>query len=69
MIGKVEHTTISRDGQVCEVVISYRHFSDDGEKNFSVVTRPAREVVKLMNIEDTSLWMILLQFIKKQRKF
>ena len=37
LIGKVEYTTVSRDGLVLEVGVSYRHTSDDGEKKFSIV--------------------------------
>ena len=55
LIGKVEFIVQSRDGVVREVGVSYRHYSEDGEKQFSVVPRPVRQVVKLMHIDDTSL--------------
>ena len=37
LIGKVEYTTVSRDGLVLEVGVRYMHTSDDGEKKFSIV--------------------------------
>ena len=54
-IGKVEFLSMSRDNKVRKVGISYKHDTEDGERQLSIVERPAREVVKLMNINDTSL--------------
>ena len=55
LIGKVEFVTKSKDKKVRRVGISYRFKNEDGETKFNVVERPSREVVKLMNIDDTSL--------------
>ena len=54
-LGKVEFTKIGADGQVREVGVSYKSKIDDDDWRHSVVERPARNVVKLANIEDTSL--------------
>ena len=35
--------------------MEYKHDTEDGERKFSIVERPVRECIKLMNIEDTSL--------------
>ena len=50
LIGKVEFIVLSRDGKVREVGISYRHDTESGERKFSIVERPVRECVKLLNI-------------------
>ena len=55
LIGKVEFIDISKDGKVRTVGVSYKHDTEDGERKFSIVERPARECIKLFNIEDTSL--------------
>ena len=55
LIGKVEFTNVSKDGKVRTVGVSYKHDTEDGERKFSIVERPARECIKLFNIEDTSL--------------
>ena len=62
-LGKVEYVNIGRDGKVRSVGVSYKimveHndkvYHEDFEWKSSVVERPARAVVKLMNIEDTSI--------------
>ena len=62
-LGKVESVHTGRDGKVRSVQISYKImiendkklYHEDFEWRHSVVERPARAVVKLMNIEDTSL--------------
>ena len=55
LIRKVEFVNISKDGKTRTVGISYKHDTEDGERKFSIVERPVRECIKLMNIEDTSL--------------
>ena len=55
LIGKVEHVNVSKDGKIRTVGVSYKHDTEDGEQKFSIVERPARECIKLLNIEDTSL--------------
>ena len=55
LIGKVEFVNISKDGKIRTVGVSYKHDTEDGERKFSIVERPVRECIKLMNIEDTSL--------------
>ena len=55
LIGKVEFVNISKDGKTRTVGVSYKHDTEDGERKFSIVERPVRECIKLMNIEDTSL--------------
>ena len=54
-LGKVEYVNIGRDGKVREIGISFKTMDDDGDWKHSVVERPVRAVVKLMNIEDTSI--------------
>ena len=62
-MGKVEHVNVGRDGKVQSVGISYKIMVESDEKVFhedhewrhEVVERPVRAVIKLDNIEDTSL--------------
>ena len=54
-LGKVEYVNIGRDGKVREIGISFKNMDEDGNWKHSVVERPVRAVVKLMNIEDTSI--------------
>ena len=62
-MGKVEYVNVGRDGKVRSVGISHKimieHdnkvYHEDLDWKHSVVERPVRAVVKLMNIEDTSL--------------
>ena len=62
-MGKVEYVNIGRDGRVRSVGISYKImverddkvFHEDLEWRHAVVERPARAIIKLVNIEDTSL--------------
>ena len=62
-MGKVEYVNIGRDGRVRSVGISYKImvekeekvFHEDFEWRHAVVERPARAIIKLVNIEDTSL--------------
>ena len=64
--GKVEYADVGRDGLVRGVGISYKNKDGDNEEDWrhSVVERPARACVKLMNIEDTSI----LDNMRKVRK-
>ena len=55
IIGKVEFVVLSKDKKVRKVGISYKQLNDKLEGDINVVERPARECVKLFNIEDTSL--------------
>ena len=54
-VGKVEYVKIGRDAKVREVGIAFKNMDEDGDWKHSLVERPARSVVKLMNIEDTSI--------------
>ena len=54
-IGKVEYVLPSRDMKARKVGISYKHDTEDGSRKMSIVDRPVRQVVKLCNIDDTSL--------------
>ena len=54
-IGKVEFVVPSKDENVREIGISYKYDTEEGVRKFSVVTRPIREVVRIMNIDDTTL--------------
>merc|ERR1712179_68262 len=54
-IGKVEYVLPSRDRKARKVGISYKHDTEDGSRKMSIVDRPVRQVVKLCDIEDTSL--------------
>ena len=61
--GRVEYAVTGRDGKVRSVGISYKTMIENGDKVFnediewkdSMVERPVRAVVRLMNVEDTSL--------------
>ena len=61
--GRVEYAVTGRDGKVRSVGISYKTMIENGDKVFnediewkeSLVERPVRAVVRLMNVEDTSL--------------
>ena len=54
-IGKVEYVIPSRDMKARKVAISYKHDTEDGSRKMTIVERPVRQVVKLCDIEDTSL--------------
>ena len=61
--GRVEYAVTGRDGKVRSVGISYKTMIENNDKVYnediewknSMVERPVRAVVKLMNVEDTSL--------------
>ena len=63
-VGKVEYTNVGKDGLVRGVGISYSNKDDADDWRHSVVERPVRAVVKLMNVEDTSI----LDDMEKVRK-
>ena len=54
-LGKVEYTKLGRDGLVRELGISYSHKDTEDDWTHYTVERPVRMVVKLMNVEDTSI--------------
>ena len=54
-IGKVEYVIPSRDMKARKVGISYKHDTEDGSRKMTIVDRPVRQVVKLCDIEDSSL--------------
>ena len=54
-IGKVEYVNPSRDMKARKVGISYKHDTEDGSRKMTIVDRPVRQVVKLCDIEDSSL--------------
>ena len=54
-VGKVEYANIGRDGKVREVGIAFKNMDEEEDWKHSLVERPVRSVVKLMNIEDTSI--------------
>ena len=45
----------SRDTRTRKVGISFKHDTEDGSRKLSIVDRPVRQVVKLCDIEDSSL--------------
>ena len=61
--GRVEYAVTGRDGKVRSVGISYKTMMENNDKVYnedmewknSMIERPVRAVVKLMNVEDTSL--------------
>ena len=61
--GRVEYAVTGRDGKVRSVGISYKTMIENNDKVYnedmewknSMIERPVRAVVKLMNVEDTSL--------------
>ena len=55
VLGKVEFVVMSKDNKVRKVGISYKQTNDEGEGEINVIERPARECVKLFNIEDSTL--------------
>ena len=55
LTGKVEYVIPSRDNRTRTVGIGYKYKVENGERIFKTVERPVREIVKLLNIDDTSL--------------
>ena len=56
LLGKVEGLTYSKDKKIRKVDIGYKFDSEQGVREFRVVQRPVREVVKLWNLEETTLF-------------
>lgn len=56
LIGKVEDVIRSKDDKVRRVIIGYKYDTEQGERSFRLVERPIRECVKLVNLEDTTLY-------------
>ena len=56
-VGKVENVTVGKDGFVRHAVISYKDVSSDCSEDWihRSVERPVRNIIKLFNIEETSL--------------
>ena len=55
-MGKVERVIKSRDGKIREAEIAYKcQDLDDNTWRHSTVERPVRSIVKLWNLEDTSI--------------
>ena len=56
-IGKVEEVKLGSDGYVRSVSVAYKDTSSDEPADWShrTVDRPVRNIIKLFNIEDTSL--------------
>ena len=55
VVGKVENVIPSRDKKIRTVEIGYKYDSENGERVFKTVERPVRQIVKLMEVNDTSL--------------
>ena len=45
----------SKDGKVRKILVGYKFDTEQGNRHFKTVERPVREVVKLMNLDDTTL--------------
>ena len=56
-IGKVEEVKLGQDGYVRQVTVAYKDTSNDEPADWThrTVERPVRNIVKLFNIEDTTL--------------
>ena len=56
-VGKVERVTLSKDGFVRHAVILYKDVSGDCPEDWAhrSVERPVRNIIKLFNIQETSL--------------
>ena len=65
-VGKVENVTIGKDGFVRHAVILYKDVSGDCPEDWAhrSVERPVRNIIKLFNIEETSL----MEDIKSARR-
>ena len=55
LIGKVDSIVKSKDGRIRKVLVGYKFNTEQGTREFRVVERPARECVKLMSVDDTTL--------------
>ena len=56
VIGKIEDIKLSKDGKVRKVIIGYKYDTIQGERDFRVVERPVGECVRLLNVEDASIF-------------
>ena len=56
LIGKVEEVIKSKDGIVRKLMIGYKYDTEQGERKFRLVERPIRECVRLLNLEDTTIF-------------
>ena len=56
LIGKVEEVIRSKDGIVRKLMIGYKYDTEQGERKFRLVERPIRECVRLLNLEDTTIF-------------
>ena len=65
-VRKLENITIGKDGYVRHAVISYKDVSGDCLEDWAhrSVERPVRNIIKLFNIEETSL----MEDIKSARR-
>ena len=52
----MEDVIFSKDGKVRRIIVGYKFDSEQGDRVFRTVERPVREVIKLFNVEDTSLF-------------
>ena len=55
LVGKVEQVFLSKDKKVRKILVGYKFDSEQGVRQFRVVERPVREVIKLLSVDDTSL--------------
>lgn len=61
-LGKVEEVNVGRDGLVRGATIAYKNVQEgQDDRKFMVVKRPIRQIVKLFNVDDTSLIGDLIQ--------
>ena len=51
----MEYIIVSKDKKVRTNGVSYKHNTESDKKEFRIVECPVRQVIKLMNIEDTTL--------------
>ena len=56
MAHREKGVTKSKDGRVRKADVGNRYDSEQGTREFRIVEWPARECVRLMNLEDTTLF-------------
>ena len=66
-IGKVDSVKLGRDGKVREVNVAYKIIKDE-HWSHNVVTRPAREIIKLFGLGDTNVAEDILAVHKATKK-
>ena len=56
-VGKVENVSVGKDGFVRHAVVSYKDVSSECPEDWAhrSVERPVRNIIKLFNVEETSL--------------